>query len=68
MLNTYYDKFIFTGQIKFNNSNFHLIDIPFFIFPSPIKPIKGSPSGMDKFKRNSLSGRFFLKISLFTEL
>ena len=36
MLNNYYDKFIFTGQIKFNNGSFHLIDIPFFIFPSRI--------------------------------
>ncbi|MBU2099823.1 4-vinyl reductase [Candidatus Micrarchaeota archaeon] len=36
MLNTYYDKFIFTGQIKFNDGNFHLIDIPFFIFPSKL--------------------------------
>ncbi len=33
MLNNYYDKFIFTGQVKFNNSNFHLIDLPFTIFP-----------------------------------
>ena len=36
MLNNYYDKFIFTGQIKFNESNFFLIDIPFLIFPVEI--------------------------------
>ncbi len=36
MLNNYYDKFIFTGQIKFNHSNFFLIDIPFLLFPVEI--------------------------------
>lgn len=36
MLNNYFDKFIFTGQIKFRDSNFFLIDIPFLIFPVEI--------------------------------
>ncbi len=36
MLNNYLDKFIFTGQMKFNNCNFYLIDIPFLIFPVKI--------------------------------
>jgi predicted hydrocarbon binding protein len=36
MLNNYYDKFIFTGQVKFNEGNFHLIDIPFLLFPCKI--------------------------------
>ncbi|PIN98421.1 MAG: hypothetical protein COT90_04445 [Candidatus Diapherotrites archaeon CG10_big_fil_rev_8_21_14_0_10_31_34] len=36
MLNNYFDKFIFTSQLKFRDSNFHLIDIPFLIFPVEI--------------------------------
>lgn len=36
MLNSYYDKFIFTGQMKFKESNFYLIDIPFLLFPVEI--------------------------------
>ncbi|MFH1664111.1 MAG: 4-vinyl reductase [archaeon] len=36
MLNNYFDKFIFTGQVKFSNGNFFLIDIPFLVFPAEI--------------------------------
>jgi len=36
MLNNYYDKFIFTGQIKFKDSNFFLIDIPILILPAEL--------------------------------
>ena len=36
MLNNFYDKYIFTGTLKFTHDNFFLIDIPFFMMPSEI--------------------------------
>jgi predicted hydrocarbon binding protein len=51
MLNTYYDKFIFTGQIKFHNSNFHLIDIPFVVFPVQVLSALLFNSSVDEAKK-----------------
>ncbi|HPM85769.1 MAG TPA: 4-vinyl reductase [archaeon] len=34
MLNSFFDKFIFTSTLKYTHNNFYLIDIPFFIAPT----------------------------------
>ena len=36
MLNTFYDKFIFTNGLKFRHNNFFLINLPFLIMPVEI--------------------------------
>ena len=33
MLNSFFDKFIFTSTLKYTHSNFYLVDIPFLIAP-----------------------------------
>ncbi|MFH1224644.1 MAG: 4-vinyl reductase [Candidatus Diapherotrites archaeon] len=33
MLNTFYDKFIFTGGLKYAHNNFYLMNLPFLIMP-----------------------------------
>lgn len=33
MLNSFFDKFIFTSTLKYNHANFYLLDIPFLITP-----------------------------------
>jgi len=33
MLNSFFDKFIFTSTLKYTHSNFYLVDIPFLITP-----------------------------------
>lgn len=33
MLNTFYDKFIFTGGLKYSHNNFYLMNLPFLIMP-----------------------------------
>ncbi len=36
MINSYYDKFIFTNSLSFRNNNFFLIDIPFVMMPNEL--------------------------------
>lgn len=36
MLNKFYDKFIFTNNLKFKNYNFYLVNLPFAILPIEI--------------------------------
>lgn len=36
MLNSFYDKFIFTGGLKYMHNNFYLINIPFVILPTEL--------------------------------
>ena len=36
MLNTFYDRFIFTNGLKYRHSNFFLINLPFLICPTEI--------------------------------
>ncbi|MAG22285.1 MAG: hypothetical protein CL943_03205 [Candidatus Diapherotrites archaeon] len=36
MLNTFYDKFIFTNGLKYKNNNFYLLNMPFVIAPSEL--------------------------------
>ncbi len=36
MLNSFFDKFIFTSALKYSHNNFYLINMPFFIMPVDI--------------------------------
>jgi predicted hydrocarbon binding protein len=36
MLNSFFDKYIFTGTLKYTHSNFFLVDVPFVIAPTNI--------------------------------
>jgi len=45
VLNNFYDKFIFTGTLKFTHSNFYLTNIPFLI--SPVETLTGISSVQD---------------------
>ncbi|MDP6670278.1 MAG: hypothetical protein QGI60_00485 [archaeon] len=36
MLNSFYDKFIFTNALKYKHSNFYLLNLPFVIAPSDL--------------------------------
>jgi predicted hydrocarbon binding protein len=45
LLNSFFDKFIFTNTLKFTHNNFYLVDIPFFI--SPIDSLSGLASVQD---------------------
>ena len=36
MLNTFYDKFIFTNALHYRNNNFYLMNVPFLIMPNEL--------------------------------
>ncbi|MBN2067734.1 MAG: hypothetical protein JW744_04665, partial [Candidatus Diapherotrites archaeon] len=36
MLNSFYDKFIFTNALKYKDNNFFLMNLPFFICPNDL--------------------------------
>ncbi len=36
MLNTFYDKFIFTNGLRYKNNNFYLMNVPFLMMPNEL--------------------------------
>ncbi len=36
MLNTFYDKFIFTNGLRYKNNNFYLMNVPFLMIPNEL--------------------------------
>jgi predicted hydrocarbon binding protein len=45
MLNSFFDKFIFTSTLKYTHNNFHLVDIPFLI--APVEMLVGISGAQD---------------------
>ncbi len=54
MLNEYFDKFIYVGEVKFKGHNFYLLNIPFLIIPNEIL-VKISASNDDSFNKKLYS-------------
>jgi len=67
MLNPFYDKFIFVGEIKFVNNNFSLMEIPFTIIPNNILSALSSTEKEELNKKIYYSAKKIVKESLVNE-
>ena len=67
MLNPFYDKFIFVGEIKFVNNNFFLLNIPFTIIPNSVLAAISSTENEAFNKKIYYSAKKAVKDSLINE-